>query len=123
MRAHISIFSAWTEGLYSRVSAHGCNSRPRAGRGREASQSSSGPYEAASVTERHRLVAGMLNCSDVVQYVSRSGSHAGITIFNRLFERGTMDLEGARGALVWSGFSFEHQVVMRHYCRSSQNDD
>ena len=89
MRAHISIFSAWTEGLYSRVSAHGCNSRPRAGRGREASQSSSGPYEAASATERHRLVAGARNCSDVVPYGSRSGSHAGITISNRLSKAGS----------------------------------
>ena len=58
MRAHIGIFSAWTEGLYSRVSAHGCNSRPRAGRGREASQSSSGPYEAASATERQTRSGG-----------------------------------------------------------------
>ena len=88
MRAHISIFSAWTEGLYSRVSAHGCNSRPRAGRGREAISSSSGPYEAASATERHRLVAGARNCSDVVPYGSRSGSHAGLTILNRLSKAG-----------------------------------
>ena len=96
MRAHIDICGACAEGLYSRVSAHGCNSRPRAGRGREASQSSSGPYEAASVTERHRLrlVAGARNCSDVVPYGSRSGSHAGITMFNRLSKTGSQGPNG-----------------------------
>ena len=94
MRAHIDICGVRAERLCFQVSAHGCNSRPRAGRRREASQSSSGPYEAASATERHRLVAGARNCSDVVPYGSRSGSHAGITILNRLSKTGSQGPNG-----------------------------
>ena len=83
-----------SERVTCRDSGPGSNTRPRAGRRREASQSSSGPYETASEPERHRIVAATRNCSDAVPYDSRSGSYAGIMMLNRIFETGSLGANG-----------------------------